>query len=246
MNDFIKDNDNVYVNRIYAEAYIPESLFGDPTKESTIASEYSNGIKTVGMFYIKFFNNENEIDRDKAETFTFNYPNTIITYPTEYETLKLTINGISDRYRVLKYYKGDIIMNAFNKKDSENCELFLKLLTSGKMPKLEYKDLIATWTKNFQINGLNPSVPLVIMQIIVSEMCRNREDPTKQFRKIAGKGGVSMIEYELMSMNEVSAYSSVLSSLIFERFSDKLLTSLLMTAQGKEQNKSPIEKVMSM
>lgn len=246
MNEFVKDSDNVYVNRTYMEAYIPESLFGDPSKESTIASEYSDGIRTVGMFYVKIFDNEGEVNRDKTDTFTFNYPNTIITYPTEYETLNLVINGIPDKYRVLKYYKGDIIMNRYNKKDSENCELFLKLLTSGKMPKLSYNDLITAWTKNFQINGLDPTVPLVIMQIIVSEMCRYPGDPTKQFRKIAGKGGVSMIDYVLMSMNDVSAYSSVLSSLIFERFSDKLLTSILMTVQGKEQNKSPIEKVMSM
>jgi isopentenyl diphosphate isomerase/L-lactate dehydrogenase-like FMN-dependent dehydrogenase len=48
------------------------------------------------------------------------------------------------------------------------------------------------------------------------------------------------------NMNEVSSYTSVLSALTFERFSDKLTTSLNMTRENVVQNKSPIEKVISM
>lgn len=246
MNEFIKNAEDIYINKMYAEAYIPESLFGDPAKEATIASEFGDGIKTIGMFYMHFFDSDENIDRDKAELYTFNYPNTIITYPSEYETQKLVINNIEDRYRILKYYKGDVMMNSFIKQDSENCELFLKLLTSGKMPKLEYDNLLTAWVKNFQINGLDPTVPAVIMQVIISEMCRYTKDPTKQFRKIAGKVKTTINDYSLMSMNDVSSFSSVLSALTFERFSDKLTTSLIMTLTGQEQNKTPIEKVLSM
>lgn len=245
MKYFEKDKENIYINVPYAEAYIPESLFGDPTKDATIASEYSDGIKTIGMFYMIFFDSDEDIDRNKP-SYTFNYPNTIISYPSEYATETLTINGITDRYRVLKYYQGDILMNSFIKQDSENCEMFLKLLTSGKMPKIDYDDLLTAWIKNFQINGINPEVPSVIMQIIISEMCRYTDDPTKQFRKVAGKKKMGINDYTLMSMNAVSAYSSVMSALTFERFSDKLTTSLTMTLLNKEQNKSPIEKVLSM
>ncbi len=246
MNKFIKDQDNIYINAMYAEAYIPESLFGDPTKDATIASEYSDGIKTIGMFYMKFFDSDEDLNRDNQPAVTFNYPNTIITYPSEYETQRLDINGVEDRYRILKYNKGDIMMNSFIKQDSENCEMFLKLLTSGKMPKLEYNDILIAWIKNFEINGLDPSVPAVIMQVIISEMCRYTPDPTKQFRKVAGKKDVDISKYVLMSMNDVSSYSSVMSALTFERFSDKLTNSLTMTKLNQKQNKSPIEKVLSM
>lgn len=246
MKEFVKDNENIYLNKIYAEAYIPEDLFSDGEKEATVASEYGNGIRTIGIFNMRFFDSEDE-DREKIKIRTLNYPNMIETYPSEYETLTLTINGIKDKYRVLKYYKGDIIMSAFIKQDSENCERFLNLLTSGKIPRtISYPDILTMWIKNFQINSINPEVPAVTLQVVISEMYRDPSNPMRQFRKVAGKGKVDMGDYLAMNMNGVSSYSSVMSALTFERFSDKLTTSLNITKGGIKQNKSPIEKVLSM
>lgn len=246
MKNFIKDEEYVYINTPYAEAYIPEDLFGNPEKEATVASEYGNGIMTIGIFNMRFFDSDNQ-DRDSVKLDTFNYPNMIETYPSDFEVETLEINGIRDKYRVLKYVKGDIMMKSLIKQDSLNCELFLNLLTSGKIPtSLSYPDILKAWIKNFQINGLDPGVPYVTMQVIISEMCRDKKDPTTQFRKIAGKGKVSMYDYKCANMNEVSSNSSVLSALTFERFSDKLTSSINMTKEGTKQKKSPIEKVISM
>lgn len=249
MNQFIKDKDYVYINHPYAEAYISESLFADAEKESAIAKEYGNGIKTIGMFYMCFFDNDEDVTnevREKTESFTFNYPNTIITYPTDYDVEILTINGVSDKYRILKYYKGDIMMNAFVPHDSENAELFLRLLSSGKIPKIDYDDIFIAWVKNFKSNDLTPAAPGFVLQAIIAEMARCAEDPSIPFRKLAGTKNTDINDYVMLSMNAVSAYSSVLAGLTFERFSDKLTTSLLMTLSGQKQTKSPIEKVLSM
>ena len=247
MNEFIKVGDYIHVNVPYMEAYISMDLFGDPEKESTVAARYGEGVKTIGLFNMRFFESDTQ-DREKIHIKTFNYPNMIESYPSEYESnVSLTINGIEDKYMILKYYKGDIMMNSAIKQDSSNCESFLNMLTKGKIPNtISYTDIFKIWLKNFQINNVNPGVPSVTLQVIISEMYRNKNNPMEQFRKIAGKGNKSMYDYIAFNMNEVSSYTSVLSALTFERFSDKLTSSINMTKDGVTQNKSPIEKVISM
>jgi len=45
-------------------------------------------------------------------------------------------------------------------------------------------------------------------------------------------------------MNEVSSFTSVMSSLTFERLTDKITSSLLLSKNNeKSQTKSPLEKV---
>lgn len=245
MNEFTKDSEYVYLNVPYAEAYIPDVLFKDPEKKATVASEYGDGIRAIGIFYIRLFDDATK-NRNSIPLQTFNYPNIIEMYPSEVSVETLVFDDAEEKYRVLKFVKGDIIMQAFNKKDASNCELFLKLLTSGKIPRsLSYEDLLQSWSKNFAINDVNPGVPAVTMQIILSEMCRYKNNPELQFRKVAGKGKVDIHNYVSANMNEVSSYSSIFSALTFERFSDKLATSLYMTKSNAAQTKSPIEKVVS-
>ena len=247
MNEFIKVGEYINVNVPYMEAYIAMDLFDDADKESAVASQYGEGIKTIGLFNIRVFKSEDD-DRESVKLETFNYPNTIETYPSEYESnVKLNINGIEDKYMVLKYYKGDIMMHSDIKQDSSNCEKFLNMLTKGKIPNtISYTDIFKIWLKNFEINAVNPGVPSVTLQVIISEMYRNKNNPIEQFRKIAGKGDIGMYDYIAFNMNEVSSYTSVLSALTFERFSDKLTSSINMTKDGVTQNKSPIERVISM
>ena len=92
--------------------------------------------------------------------------------------MKLESDMEEDKYIIFKFYKGDIIMSTKIQKDSKNCEAFMKQLISGKLPKgLNYTDLYYAWMKNFQINGINPGVPAITLQIIISENCRSKNNP---------------------------------------------------------------------
>jgi hypothetical protein len=138
-------------------------------------------------------------------------------------------------------------MEASSQESATNCEMFTRLICSGKIPRsLAYNDIFFAWLKNFEINGVNPAVPPIALQTIISEMCRNPNDVSKQFRTVAGKGGVDPHSYIMMNMNAVSAYSSVMSSMAFERFAEKLTTSLNMTKEGIKQTPSPIEQIITM
>ena len=252
-NELYNDKKYIFINTPYAEAYIPDDLFDRPNEDpspSSLAYNTGESIVTIGIFYMRFFDSEDNINaqREKVKVRTLTYPNKIETFPTGTSTREtLTINGVTDVYRVLRYYKGDILMSASSQKSANNVELFTKLVMAGKVPRsLSYDELYFTWKKNFEINAVNAAIPPVLLQAIISKVCRNSENTSEEFRKLAGKQKVDPYDYIMLSMNQISAYSSVMTSMAFERFAEKLTTSLIMTKEGTPQEKSPIEQVITM
>ena len=249
-NEFNSDGQYIFINKEYAEAYIPAEIMltkNEDPKPSTIAYDTGDYVVCVGIFYMRFFDSDTE-ERDSVPVRTLCYPNKIEMHPTSgtYDPVKLIINGVEDKYYIYKFYKGDILMEAASMKSYLNTEMITKLVMSGKMPKsLTYDDLYFTWLKCFQINGLSTGIPPALMQAIIAKMCRDPMDVMKQFRLTAGAKKVDPRGYQMLSMNQVSAYSSVMSSMAFERFAEKLTTSLNMIKEGTPQEPSPIEKLIT-
>ena len=249
------DNDGkyIFIKTEAAEAYIPNAIFDKPTEdnnESSLAYDTGEFVATIGIFYMRFFDSEDITDelREKTPVRTLSYPNKIETRPSGGMLKKtLTINGQTDLYRVYRYNHGDILMEAVSKKSYTNTEMFTKLIMSGKIPKsLSYDEIYINWLRSFQINGINPGIPPVLMQAVVAKMCRAADDVNVQFRMVAGKNPkTNPYNYTMLSMNQVSAYSSVMSSMSFERFSEKLTTSLIMSKEKLPQEPSPIERLIT-
>ena len=138
-------------------------------------------------------------------------------------------------------------MSSASQQSADNVEMFTKLIMAGKVPRsLSYDELYFTWKKNFEVNGVNAAIPPVLLQAILSKVCRNSTNTGEEFRKIVGKKKVDLHNYIMLSMNQISAYSSVMTSMAFERFAEKLTTSLIMSKEGTTQEKSPIEQVITM
>lgn len=247
---FSSDGSTVVLNVPYAEVYIPADVYSDtPDKGGVpVASAYGEGVRAIGVFNIRFYNSDDD-KRDSSKLRTFNYPNEITMYPSDREVLTLQLDPTmdEDRYMVFKFYEGDVIMNAQSQQSSKNCELFMKQLIQGKLPKgLSYTDLYFAWIKNFDLNATNPGVPYIILQLIIATNCRAIDDPTTQFRKIVNKGGVSLTDYKVHNMVDVCSNSSVFNALIFERFGEMLGSSIYMTKGEKDQQVTPVEDVLFM
>ena len=249
--ELMNDGKYIYINSPYAEMYIPEDIIDTPTgdpKPSSVAYEYGNGFVTMGICYMRFFKRP-EDSREDVPVKTLIYPNLIETHPTDSSKgVALMINGKADRYRILKYEHGDVLMEATSRKSSQNCEAFMRLLSSGKIPNsLTYDEVYQAWMDNYNINGMSPNAPAVVLQAIVGEMYRDPLDPSRQFSKVIGVNPkIDPRSYQAMSMNAVSAYSSVMSALSFERMTEKLTSSINMTKSGVKQKKSPIEQIITM
>ena len=249
MNEFVRKDDKIYVNVPYAEGYIPQSLFNpDLETKSSIAVRYGEGFKLVGIFNMRFYDSDEE-PRDSKPLRTFNYPNMIMTYPSESSiaTLKLSEFSDAEPYIIMKYYMGDVIMDAEEVQAVANCTKLLNMITKGKIPNtIPYDKFEAIWQTNFQINKFNPQVPSVILQLIWAEMCRDPSDVTRPFRMLYGKGNVDTTSYLETNMNNVAAATSVFSALSFEKVKEKLASSINMTKTGVDQRRSPVEEVLTM
>ena len=248
MNEFKVDGDYIVLNVPYAEAYIPASIFGEAGEGRPTAYEYGEGIRTTGLFNMRFYPNDTN-DRSSVALRTFNYPNVITMYPSEKEVLVLQLSPDmdEDKYYVLKFYEGDVIMHKRIQQNSKNCEDFMNLLIKGKLPKgLNYVDLYLAWEKNFQINAVNPGVPAITLQMIISENCRAKNDPMKQFRKVVADDGVSLSDYKVHNMVDICSNSSVMNALTFERFKEMLTNSLTISINNVPQNTTPLEEVLTM
>ena len=250
-NELTSDGKYIYINCPYAEMYIPEEIIDTPTgdaKPSSISYEYGTGFVTFGICYMRFFKDPNQ-SRNDVPVRTLVYPNLIETHPSDSSKgIALMINGKADKYRILKYEHGDVLMEATSRKSSQNCEAFMRLLSSGKIPNsLTYDEVYQAWMDNYAINGMTPNAPAVMLQAIIGEMYRDPSDPSRQFSKVIGANPkVDPRSYQAMSMNAVSAYSSVMSALSFERMAEKLTSSINMTKSGVKQKKSPIEQIITM
>lgn len=240
------DGMSVVIATRAAEAYIPYDLVGDPSKGNPVAYEYGEGIRTIGLFNIKFFDTE-DYDRSTGKLRVFKYPNEITMFPSDREvtTLKLDNDMLEDKYLILKFSEGDIIMSTTTQARSQNCEAFMNQLIRGKLPKgLSYIDLYFSWDNNFETNFFNPGVPAVTQQMIISENCRSKEDPMKQFRKVVNDSGVTLYDYRVHNMVDICSNSSVINALLFERFTDMVTSSLNMTKDGIKQNTTPLEETL--
>ncbi len=250
--ELISDGKYILINTEYAEAYIPEDIIDEPNgepKPSSVGYEYGDGFCVLGICYMRFYGDVG-LPRDSVPLSTLIYPNMIETQPSEFtKNVSLALNSADEeKYRVLKYYKGDILMEATSRKSSANCESFLKLLASGKVPKsLTYDEVYQAWMDNYLINGMTPKAPAVTMQAIVAELYRDPNNPANQFSRVIGANPkVDPRSYLPVNMNGASAYSSVMSALSFERFSEKLVSSINMVKDGIPQRQSPLEAVITM
>ena len=247
MNEFRKEDGCIIINVPYAEAYIPTSLFTD--SKSSVAYFHGDAIRALGMFYMRFFKSDENVDRENTALRTFKYPNMIETRPTSYHKETLSFNGAEEEeVYVLQYYYDDIMCDARSEKHVLNCEAFMDALNKAKLPKsIGYEDVYFSWMKNFKINGIHPGTKAIIPQIIVAENTRYAKDETKPYRMYAAFAKeLKPDDCVMVNMNAITANNSVLSGIGFERVKEKIATSVTMSMKNVEQNISPLEKVIIM
>jgi len=252
MGVFIKDEDYIYLDAPYMEAYIEKDLF-EPAdradKASVIAAMVGDSFHLIGVFNVRVFNDP-DADREKIKLRTFCYPNLIETKPSEFTQMKLTLTDSlpETQYYVLKYYRGDIVMQSKVKKDSLNSEKYLNMMMSAKLPdSIPYKDLSSLWLKNFNINDVGLGVPVVTIEAMVATLCRDKNNPKNPYRMIAGKNvNYDQQGYLPINARQVTSYTNVMSALTFEDMGTMLTSSINMSRSNTGQSESPFEDILRM
>jgi hypothetical protein len=240
---FKEEKDHVIFTGNYMEVYIPRFYF-----DNEISRFLGDKVETLGVFNFKVFSSDTK--KDKAELHTFKFPSFLITKPTssEYEELEDLIEESDENsFAVLKYYKGDIFIDNVNvQQKSDNTILFIGLLHSGKLPNsIPYDEVLQLELENTAFNGVNLNVSSTVLELIISEIYRDKNDLSKSFRFKAGSAGkVSMHDYRPINIKQISTFNSTFTGVTFEDIDYNLVASVNKTRYNKKESESPIEKTI--
>jgi hypothetical protein len=244
LKEYLRDDgENLIFTGQYLEIYIPEFYF-----ESRLAENYGTSLRVFCLLNARV-TNEKGI---KSKIEMINLPSLIYIFPSDIEKKELQLiegeDGSVSTYYIAKFYKGNKLMANSIAQDSSNVELFLSLLTHGKLPlTIPYNQILEIWQKNLTMNGVKLGVPSTVLEVVIKEVYRNKNKPEETYGKMAGKDpSISPYEYIPANIREICARNSTFAALTFEDFDAMLTSSLNIKKYGKEETISPIEKIIKM
>lgn len=245
LSNFLKDDGtNIVFTGNCMEIYIPEFYF-----ERQIAAIEGVILKSFGVLPCTVF----DVNMKEINSYMINLPTTLIFYFNDiFDEKKVLRKGLKDEEpepcKVLRYYKNEPVMpNTFQKNSSNVQMFFIDLLCAGKFDFVPYDKLLDVWHKNLELNESSLGLTFTAMEVILSEVYRNRDNPNEKFSlAIAKNPKISMYDYRASNIREICSRTSTFAALTFEDMDSMITSSLNMKNYNKKQVESPLEKILKM
>ena len=235
MPSYIKEENNKVIYNGEGELiyYVPEKYF-----ELKAASIIGEKVETLGLFMYSNFTKGSKSDGLKI----FKCPTIIQCIPSGIEKVhNMQLEGMNKTasYRLLHFSKGDeLICSLAVPQSTANVEKFVNLLTRANLPEfIPYDELFKYLIMNGDLNGFNYKVSNQIIGLVISELCRDKDDLTKPFR-LSGKD--NMMDYVFIPINKAPKFTSPYMAVTSENPDEAIAA-----AMNVETNqKSPLESIM--
>lgn len=244
MEYFKSDGKNIILEAEYAEFYLPVDYLAGKNGNG-FAEDLGRHIHCLGIMNVGFFKN-GELQEMKI----LNAPTWIDlnVYDSEVQNVKLPDRDDLVQCKVIKYFKGNAIMDARVIMDSINAQIYLQFVVSGKIPEsVPYSKAMEVWNNNLLMNDVNLGVPSVILELILSLSYRDKNDLSKRYSEIVGKDpSVGDFAYKMVNIRTICQYASTFTSVTFEDMDAMLTSSINRTKKGGAEVSSPIEKLFKM
>lgn len=243
LDKYIKDSKGMFIFTGYLmEIYIPQMYF-----EKNIATNVGDTINSFGVVYYHILDKSEKVLDDGF----FNLPIEISFKVNNMEAREENISGKygeTEKYVILKYYNNESIMPSIINQSSAWTEKFVNLIMKGNFDNnIPYDKLLKMWMTNMDLCNTDIGAPSVILEVMLSEICRHKKNPDTQFKNVIGKDPkVSPLEYVSMNARSIASRNSVFSAMTFEDMDSMITTSLNMKNYNKAQKESPIEKIIKM
>ena len=233
---FKEENEYIYCDAQSMEFYIPMYYFDDSTR---FATDFSDTIRTFGIFNVGIFENGKQIDMR-----VLNVPTDITIYVPNFEIRDVTMsNGETLQCKVVKYIKGSKIMIGSVFQDSANTKNFIDRLISGKIPSIiPYSSVLSVFDKNSQLNGVNFGLSSLYEETLISAVYRDKDDLSKKYSLVSKEKGD--FGYTTASIRQICQYNSTFTALTFEDIDSMITTSLNKTRMKAKEVDSPIEQII--
>lgn len=195
--------------------------------DSGLAAEVDSTIYTFGIFDIESLDG-----KDKFKS----------SFPMQISLNVFKRTAESDKI-YLYYEKNNIVIdNMTYFQNAKAAIAFLGLLTSGKFNDLSAAELTRIFKQNMKMNGTNTRVPSELVEAMISELVRWKQDVSIPFRLKYGQ--VPDDDYVLLNIKDISRVTSVFGAISFEDVKKALQAAVYMTRTDQVQTRSPIESVM--
>jgi len=231
-----KVKDQVMVDCHELEVLIPDIYFTDG-----IAELLADKLKTIGIFKFRMKTSESA----KFKYFIFNNPNSIYMKFQESYNSTETIKGVEDKYKVFKFLKDDVFIDNVNFVPSpKNIEAFVKLLHSGKLPKISYENIYHQYMEVQRMNNTYLGVPSSTIEGIISELARFDRDKSVPFRLALKNASVKDSDYTLINLKLLPQNISTFSGISFENINSAIASGVDRTRHNGKEPKTSMEETV--
>lgn len=213
--------------------YVPELYFD--RGDAQIKGEYIN---LIGIMDYTIYNK----DGSNIGLKRFNFPTVFLSKPSKIEkakNLRLKKSVEPQDYRLLIYEKDDaVVVSVKVPQNIANVEDFYRIFLTGKLPTtIPYNKLQNYFIDSMELNGSSYGMSLQMFGVVISEMCRDPNNPSKAFRHTDFK---DQMEYRAISIKDLPKYISPSASIGSENW-DLGVVGAIMNPTNTD---SPMEKLL--
>jgi hypothetical protein len=222
------------------EAWIPADFF---SSDVSLAEAVEERVEVMGIFPWKVVASEGA----KPTLMEMGLASRLTLFSSRPREEVARVGGRPEaEYQVMTYMEGeDVVASRRIIQSAVAFADFVKMVHSGRLPEgIEYPNLLQVYRGAVKIHGSNVGVPSLIIEAILSELCRGSSDKALPFRFSAGKGEGHDLGYRMVNVVEAAKLSGTFGAMTFQDFDNSAMSSLTRTLDGRPEASAPIERTI--
>lgn len=237
-SDIIKRQDDSYIFiKPIGEVRIPIEYLEQSKRLASFTGEL---VETFGIFYLYYWNSLEDKENGKKPGQILVNIQSMITMEPSYKIQK------GAEY-ILEFHAGDVFIKSILLVQTiENQKRVINMLFNRYIPDfIGYSDIFKTWESCKNINKINLKSPSSLLELIVSEMCRNPENLNQSFRMYLKKypDGDEKLRV-LVNLLDLPKYLSTFGSLSSANPTHGATKSVTRTRKNEADEISPVEEAI--
>lgn len=237
-NEIIRKQDESYIFiKPVGEVRLDLEYFSESRRFAIMTGEK---VEVFGVFYLYFWNDLNDREEGKKpKKILFQIPAMITMCPSYVEQRKGEM--------ILEFQPGDVLIEQYMVVQTiENQKKVMNMLFNRYVPdSIKYSDVFKLWESCKNVNKINLKSPSSLLELIVSEMCRNPENMNEAFRMYLKKNPNGDESSRVMvNLMDLPKYLSTFASISSADPKMGVTKSIIREREGEKNIISPVEEAV--
>lgn len=222
--------DNKIIANERIDIILDKNFFDDE-----ISSFTDDRVNTLGIFTFRVYKSSDKLD--EYIDYLLNLPASI--YINNYNNYTVGDNIF------FSYDKDDIICNFMTLiPNVKSTDSFLNYLQTCKIPLNDFEDLVGLYNASVNLNNVGSPVQSFIIEAMVSELTRYKEDELELLRVALKNPKVTKKDFQVIRIKDVARTTSTFNAISFEDMNKSLTVGVDISRFKRKQRISPLENVI--